>query len=239
VKPIQLRGKLVCVGDSITYGESVTSAQSYVGLLQAKVAAEHLPLKVIRQGRSGWSTADYLAHRDEILDAMPADATIVTILLGTNDSRAIGSPSQIGRDTAANLAQLIDLYRQKIPTAQFVIMAPTQIFPKVLSRRLRDAHYGDEAAANLKEITAAFKSLAAQQGPAVHRSFEHSLHRRPLHGWRPPKCRRARGDVRSDLAGPERRGASDATLIDAYPPRFFGVAPVSIFSPTAAGLNHG
>jgi acyl-CoA thioesterase-1 len=163
-KPLKLEGKMVCVGDSITAGEGVKPAQSYVGLLKAKAAAGRLHLEVIGQGRSGWSTGSFVGSKEKILKDMPADATIVTIMLGTNDSHDDGSVDDIARKAADNLARLIDIYREKVPEAQFVIVAPTRIYPDILTRRLVDAHYGPHSVDCLKAIAAAYKTVAADRG---------------------------------------------------------------------------
>ena len=97
VPPLKLEGKMVCIGALITAGEGVKPAECYVGLLRAKAKAEHLDLQVIGQGRSGWSTGAYVQNKELIVKAMPADTTIVTILLGTNDSREAGLPEELGQ----------------------------------------------------------------------------------------------------------------------------------------------
>jgi acyl-CoA thioesterase I len=162
--PVKLEGKWICVGDSITAGEGVTPAQCYVGLLKARAKAEHLNLNVIGQGRSGWSTGSYLGNKDAIVNAMPADATIVSILLGTNDSHEDGSPEEVARRAVANLGTLIDLYQAKAPNAQIIVIAPTNAFPEILTKRLLNAHYGTKTPVNLKAIRDQFEALAKQRG---------------------------------------------------------------------------
>ena len=166
VPPVRLHGKMVCVGASITAGEGVKPTENYVALLAARAAAEHVELEVVGQGRSGWSTGAYVydKNRAKIAEAMPADATVITILLGTNDSRETGSPEQVAKVAGENLAKLIDLYHGRAPDAAIVVVAPTKMYPKILSKRLLAAHYGEEAAANLKQITQAFAAVARQRG---------------------------------------------------------------------------
>jgi lysophospholipase L1-like esterase len=164
VQPLKLEGKMVCIGASITAGEGVKPDESYVGLLKAKVATEHLKLEIVGQGRGGWSTGAYVANKQKMQDAMPADATIVSILLGTNDSRDTGTPAEVGKKAGENLAKLIDIYREKVPNAQFVIVSPTRQYTELLTKRLLDAHYGAASAANLVEISAAFKAVAKERG---------------------------------------------------------------------------
>jgi acyl-CoA thioesterase I len=163
-EPLRLEGKMVCVGDSITFGEGVAPAQSYVGLLAAKAKAENLDLQVIGQGRSGWSTGSYIQNAKEIAEAMPADATIVTILLGTNDAHEEGSPQEVGERAARNLGKLIEIYHARAPGAQFVVMTPTRALPEILTKRLRDAHYGEKTPVNLKQIDEGLEAVARARG---------------------------------------------------------------------------
>lgn len=162
--PLKLAGKLICVGDSITAGEGVKAEECYVGRLKARAKSENLDLEVIGQGRSGWSTGSYIQNKEEIVKAMPADAAIVTILLGTNDSHEDGTPKEIGKRAAENLGKLIDLYHEKAPAAQFVVISPTKTFPEILTKRLLDAHYGKKTPVNLKAIRNEFETIAKQRG---------------------------------------------------------------------------
>jgi lysophospholipase L1-like esterase len=164
MSPLKLEGKLICIGASITNGEGVKPAECYVGLLKAKAKAENLHLEVIGQGRSGWSTGAYVHNGAKVVEAMPMDATIVTILLGTNDSREDGSPEEIGERAAENLAKLIDLYQEKAPHAQFIVVGPTKCYPEILTKRLLAAHYGKKTPANLHAISKGFAAVARERG---------------------------------------------------------------------------
>ena len=86
---------MVCIGASITAGQGVKPSECYVGLLKARAEKLNLNLEVIGQGRSGWSTGAYVHNAEKVVEAMPADATIVTILLGTNDTREDGSLEEL------------------------------------------------------------------------------------------------------------------------------------------------
>jgi acyl-CoA thioesterase I len=163
-QPLRLEGKMVCIGDSITFGEGVTSAQSYVGLLKAKIKADNLDLHVIGQGRSGWSTGSYIQNIKTVVEAMPADATLVTILLGTNDAHENGSPQEVGQRAARNLGTLIDAYQAKAPNAHFIVITPTKSFPEILTKRLRDARYGAKTPVNLEEIDKELSAVARARG---------------------------------------------------------------------------
>ena len=161
--PLKLEGKMVCIGASITAGADVQPQECYVQLLRARVQAAHLNLEVIQQGRSGWSTGAYVANGTKMQAAIPPDTTIISILLGTNDSRDKGTPEQVGHRAGVNLEKLIDLYQQRVPKVQFVIALPTAQYPQKLIKRLRDANYGDASAANIKQIQAAFRAVAVKR----------------------------------------------------------------------------
>jgi lysophospholipase L1-like esterase len=167
VAPLKLEGKMVCVGASMTVGVLVKPGEGYVDLLRAKVQQEHLNLQVIGQGRSGWSTGAYVQNKKKIQEAMPADATIISILLGTNDSREEGTPAEVGKRAGENLDKLLDIYHDRAPDAQFIVALPPRQYPKKFIKRLLETHYGESSAANIIEIQAAFKAVARKRGILV------------------------------------------------------------------------
>ena len=155
-------GTLVCVGDSITAGESVTAAQCYVGQLRAKAAGE--PLTVVADGRSGWTTGAFVANAKDAVAKVPADATAITILLGTNDARSAEPPAKVADEAAANLRRLVAAYRAKAPAASFVIVSPPAVDVPRLSQRLRQADYGPRTVVNLAAIRWEYRATAAELG---------------------------------------------------------------------------
>ena len=157
-------GKLVCVGDSITAGESVTPDQCYVGRLKAKAAAAGVKLDVAADGRSGWTTGDFLAHAKAVVAKVPADATVVTILLGTNDARSADSPEKVADRAADHVTKLIALYHAKAPRATFVLVGPPAVDVARLTPRLRKADYGARTPPALTAIRAAYKAAAERLG---------------------------------------------------------------------------
>jgi len=172
---------MVCIGASIIAGQGVKPAECYVGLLKAKAEKLNLNLEVIRQGRSGWSTGAYVHNAEKVVEAMPADATIVTILLGTNDTREDGSLEELRQRAADNLGKLIGLYQAKAPHAVFIVIGPTQCFSEILTPWLRHAHYGEQTPARLKAVSSGFESVAKERGlmfidlSGVPASAEHSI----------------------------------------------------------------
>jgi lysophospholipase L1-like esterase len=157
-------GKLACVGDSITAGESVTSQQCYVGQLRAKAAAAHVQMDVVADGRSGWTTGAFVANAKAVVAAVPADATVVTILLGTNDAHGAGPPEQIGARAAANVEKLVGLYRVRAPRAAFVLVGPPVVEVARLSPRLLKAGFGPPTVPALAAIRDAYRVMAERLG---------------------------------------------------------------------------
>ena len=160
-----LAGKLVCVGASITQGFLASKPDlSYVGRLAAMAAAAHDDLQVVNEGRSGWSTGAYAYNSAKLADKLPADTTLITIELGTNDLRDKGSPAKIAQTAAANLERLIKAYQARVPAATVVVITPTAVYPAKFTQHLRDTGYDDSGPAKLVAIDAAYKALARKLG---------------------------------------------------------------------------
>lgn len=160
----KLTGTLVCVGDSITEGqpkERVGDGNDYVSLLRKKTADAKLDLKVVNEGRSGWSTQSYLENAEGVVKAMPEDATVITVMLGTNDTRADSEPNAIAKQAVTNLRKLIGLYHEKAPKAKFVLMSAPAIYPKKLSQDLRNANYNEASVPKIAALKRAYAKMAA------------------------------------------------------------------------------
>ncbi len=162
-----LQGKLVCVGDSITAGEPherIGRHMSYVDQIRTMATAAQLKLEIINQGRSGWSTQQYLDEAKSIVKAMPADATVITIMLGTNDTRFGENPTEIADRCVTNLRKLIALYHDKAPHARFVILPAPAVYPAKLPAELRRANYNEQTPAKNEAIRNAYIAMAKTDG---------------------------------------------------------------------------
>jgi len=70
--------KLVCIGDSLTYGYGVLSAECWVDLIKM-----HFDIEVINQGVNGDTTSGILSrYYSDVIDKKP---DYVIIMAGTND----------------------------------------------------------------------------------------------------------------------------------------------------------
>ena len=96
--------RIVALGDSLTAGYGLKSADAFPARLQAMLAAHGLPVEVINAGVSGDTTAGGLSRLDWVLAEKP-DAVIVE--LGANDGRRGIHP----RTTYANLDAIITRLR--------------------------------------------------------------------------------------------------------------------------------
>jgi lysophospholipase L1-like esterase len=152
------RTKVVCVGDSITLGEGVKQEENFVSLL----GAGNSRWKTVNQGRSGWSTSAYLERRQQVLSAIPGDADMVLVLLGTNDILE-GRPDATVAKIARQIDQLTDLIHERAPKAEIVLMTPLNVFPINLSERLRRAGFGEQSAQDLKLVGDALRDLAKRK----------------------------------------------------------------------------
>ena len=161
-----LDGKLVCVGDSITEGylASNRSELGYVGQLRRLAAESHRTLEVINEGRSGWSTGAFAYNAAKLAESLPADATLITILLGTNDAHEQGTPVKIAADAVRNLDKIIQSYRAKAPRAEFVIITPPESYPSKFTGELLRAHYDEQTPAKLTAIVEAYQAFCKRSG---------------------------------------------------------------------------
>jgi len=153
------RTKVVCVGDSITRGEGVKQEENFVSLLGAAKSR----WETVNQGRSGWSTSTYLNGKQQVISAIPADAGMILILLGTNDILN-GHTGDTAAKVARQIDQLTDLIHQRAPKAEIVLMTPVNVFPPHLSERLRRAGFAEESPRYLKLIGDAIRDLANRKG---------------------------------------------------------------------------
>jgi lysophospholipase L1-like esterase len=159
------KGRLVCVGDSITAGALATRPERcYVSRLQWLASKAHSGLQVVNEGLSGFSTGAYAYRADEKAQHIPTDTTLITIMLGTNDTRDKGSPDTIAANAAGNLERLIKAYQARVPNAKIVIITPTALYPAKFTQNLRGAGYDETGPAKLNAIDEAYNALTQKLG---------------------------------------------------------------------------
>lgn len=115
--------KIVCFGDSLTFGrfpeQNLSETNNWVGLL----AASNPGITVVNSGKNGRRSDDFGAL-SAALTANP-DATRFVVMLGTND---LGATTDAAK-TAANIGKMIGEIRAKVPQAKILVMAPPNANP--------------------------------------------------------------------------------------------------------------
>ena len=93
--------RIVCLGDSLTFGHGIGSAAAYPALLHQRVRRAGFPYEVINAGVSRETSADALARLDRALEG---DVRILIVALGANDGLRGVPVAQL----ASNLGHIID-----------------------------------------------------------------------------------------------------------------------------------
>jgi acyl-CoA thioesterase-1 len=136
---------IAVLGDSITAGLGLTTAQAYPNRLQEMFAAEgYSEVEVVNNGLSGDTTAGALRRVDE---AVEAGVRIAVVALGGNDALRGLSPTE----TRENLSQIIEaINKQGVGVVLVGMQAPPNL----------GADYQDA-------FRAVFVQLAAQYGRTI------------------------------------------------------------------------
>jgi acyl-CoA thioesterase I len=100
------RPRIVALGDSLTAGLGLSSADAYPALLQQRVQAEGLDFEVVNAGVSGDTSAGGLSRLDWALEG---DVRVLIVALGGNDALR-GLPTD---QLQHNLAQIIERAQAK------------------------------------------------------------------------------------------------------------------------------
>ncbi len=95
--------KILALGTSLTQGYGVAPGLDFTAVLEARLRADHLDVKLINAGVSGDTSAGGLARIDWSLADHP-DAAIVE--LGSNDALRGQSPAQTEPNLSEVLARL-------------------------------------------------------------------------------------------------------------------------------------
>lgn len=104
------------LGDSLTAGYGLDSAQNYPAHLQKKIDRAGLPFEIVNAGISGDTTAGGLRRIDWVLSK---GAAVLVVALGGNDGLRGLAPAQ----TAQNLAAILQRAKQRVPDVSLVLVA--------------------------------------------------------------------------------------------------------------------
>ena len=100
------RARIVVLGDSLTAGLGLPTAQAYPTLLQQKIDAAGLPYEVVNAGVSGDTSAGGLSRLDWSLQG---NVTILIVALGGNDALRALPVAQL----SDNLAKIIETAQRR------------------------------------------------------------------------------------------------------------------------------
>lgn len=101
---------ILFLGDSLTEGYRLTSAESFPSIIQQKLKKEGLNYKVINGGISGDTTGEALARVDGLFRAH-SNIQVLIIFLGANDAFNQIDPAVMKR----NLEEIVDRARSYVP----------------------------------------------------------------------------------------------------------------------------
>jgi acyl-CoA thioesterase I len=150
----QLKGKIVCFGDSITYGAS------YEGNgWPEQLSKMSNNIVVVNAGRKGRKTSD----KNELLPVIEVnkDADYFLFLLGVNDLKD-GNDSLVNY-CIVNMKWMIEKVKDEIPNAKIVLMAPCEINLKRMTELNRGKKYNENTLHYLIKLEDRYKKLAKEE----------------------------------------------------------------------------
>jgi len=149
-----IKGKVVCFGDSITYGAKV-NGHSWVYFL----SKEHKDITIINAGKKGRKTAD----KEQIMPVLKEnpDADYFLIFLGVNDLKD-GNDSLVNV-CVDNMKWMVDKIRENNSKTKIVLLAPTDINLKTMSALNQKKKYNENTKRSLKNLETRYKELAKKE----------------------------------------------------------------------------
>lgn len=148
-----IHGKVVCFGDSITYG-ALVDQHSWVWYL----SNDHNDVNFINAGRSGRKTSD----KSELLPVLREhpDANYYLIFLGVNDLKD-GSDSMVN-SCVENVKWMVKKINETNPWAFIVILSPSNINLKTMNEINVKKKYNANTQQSLKELEKRYKELSKE-----------------------------------------------------------------------------
>lgn len=148
------RGKIVCFGDSITYG-ALVEGHSWADQLALKSEK----INVVNAGRKGRKTSDM----DELPPVVRAnkDADYFMIFLGVNDLKD-GTDSMVTA-SIENMKWMTEYVKDNIPGVEIVLIAPCGINLDEMSELNQSKKYNENTASSLAKLEEGYKKLAKEE----------------------------------------------------------------------------
>jgi len=149
-----IRGQVVCFGDSITYG-ALVDGKSWVHFLSKK----HTGIDFINAGRSGRRTSD----KKELLPVLEKypNADYYLIFLGVNDLKD-GSDSMV-TNCVANMQWMIGEIKKTNDKAKIIILAPCDINLETMNEINVNKKYNENTKQSLYKLEKRYHVLAKNE----------------------------------------------------------------------------
>ena len=149
-----IKGKVVCFGDSITHGAKV-NGHSWVYFL----SKEHKGIDFVNAGKNGRKTSD----KEQILPVLKenSDADYFLIFLGVNDLKD-GNDSLVNFCTD-NMKWMIKKIKNSSGKTKIVILSPSDINLKTMSAVNVKKKYNENTKQSLKKLEKRYKELAKEE----------------------------------------------------------------------------
>lgn len=146
--------KIVCFGDSITYGAGV-EGNGWVEQIVKKTDK----LLMINEGRKGRKTSDK-KELLPILEKYP-DADLFIILLGVNDLKD-GNDSLVN-ECVSNIKWMIEEIKNKVPKAKILLMSPCNINLETMSDINKQKKYNENTYNSLIKLEKEYSKIADEE----------------------------------------------------------------------------
>ncbi len=149
--------KVVCFGDSITYGAKVNK-HSWVYYL----SKNHHEINFVNAGRKGRKTSD----KEELFPVLKKnpDADYFLIFLGVNDLKN-GNDSLVNQ-SMVNISWMINKIYESNSKTKILILAPTDINVKTMSKINVNKKYNSNTKESLHKLEKKYKELADKDSTA-------------------------------------------------------------------------
>lgn len=113
--------RILCLGDSLTFGQGVDLEDTFAKILERRYAGEHLKVEVLNFGVPGYGTLDELRLMEEVGFSYQPDIVLLTMLgsdyknvYGWNATLAAKAQSELNKGSAAYtlrwLRDLVEIY---------------------------------------------------------------------------------------------------------------------------------
>lgn len=114
---MQAEIRYAVIGDSYSIGEGASEEESWPARLAARLTKSGRPVRLVSNpSRTGWTTADAIAHELPLFRAARPD--FATLMLGVNDwVQGVGE-----KDFRSRIAQLMDEMRKALPNEKQLLV---------------------------------------------------------------------------------------------------------------------